>query len=395
MLIAAVCLAVQTSTPRSESKYNLVFLGQRMDAGDVRAIALGGGMQLLDDSLSVLQFNPATLTAARKVTFGAAQYFTSDRAQSDELTEQDASFKFSSFTFAFPLTSRATLAVGYRARYDADGHIVTERVTEDGESYGEFFNRRGGLTSFPLTGAFRVSTMLQVGAYYSIEKGSIENRWDIIFADKSKNIATSLVERQLSGRGYGAGIVLQPAGSVMLGVAYEGEIDYDTDVRERHTNSTSNKSYAETTTLPRRWTFSALWKPLQDYAAHGTFSFSDFSDFDGLAFPAERLHGAEVAAFGLEYTKGVGIRGVRLSIRGSVSYERMPYDFPAGERITKLVFGFGTGLNFRSGKGKIDIAIQGGTVGDRRDNGLSNRILRVYIGVSGSEIWKRERQAEF
>jgi tetratricopeptide (TPR) repeat protein len=350
IIIAAVFIIVQPSALRSESKYNLVFLGQRIDTGDIRSISLGGGMQLLDDTLSVLQLNPATIAAVRKVTFGAAQYFTSDRGQSEELTEQDASFKFSSFTFAFPLTNRVTLAVGYRGRYDADGHILTQKQTDIGEEYGEFFNRTGGLTSFPVTGAFRVANALQVGAYYSIEKGSYENRWDIIFADKTKNPAKSLVDRQLNGWGYGAGMVLRPARSFMLGVTYESEIDYDTDVRERHTNPSSNRTYAETTTLPARWTFSAVWRPLRDYAAHGAYSSSDFRDFEGLVFPAERLYQAEVATFGLEYTKGIRIRGMSFPIRTSVLYERLPYDFPAGERITKLVFGFGTGLHWRSGR---------------------------------------------
>ena len=76
-------------------------------------------------------------------------------------------------------------------------------------------------------------------------------------------------------------------------------------------------------------------------------------------------------------------------------YERLPYDFPVGERISRLLFGVGTGLHFRSGKGKIDVAVQVGKEGSIDTNQLENRIFRLYVGVSGSEVWKRKRQRKF
>lgn len=394
-LTAALCLALFTGAPSAESKYNLVFLGERMDAGDIRSVTLGGGMQIIDDSLSVLQLNPAMLTLSRKTTFGAAQYFTSDRGESPRLTETDASFKFTSFSFAFPVTKRLSFSVGYRSRYDGDGHILTNKKTGDGEPYGEFFNRSGGLTSYPVSGAFHVSDWFRVGAFYSLERGKYLDRWDIIFADRSKNPAISRIERKFSGTAYGGGVVLMPAKDALLGVTYEGEIDYDTDVKERHTNSISNVSFSETTILPARWTVSGLWKPVRLYAFYATYSFADFKDFEGMAFPAERLYQSQLVSVGMERYRSLRIGGRSFPLRASVTYEKLPYDFPEGERISKLVFGFGTGLNFRSGKGKIDVAIQGGAIGDTQTNGLRNRMIRVYIGVSGSEIWKRERQSEF
>jgi hypothetical protein len=56
---------------------------------------------------------------------------------------------------------------------------------------------------------------------------------------------------------------------------------------------------------------------------------------------------------------------------------------------------FGVGLKFRSGKGKIDLAIQGGNTGSISSNLIENRTIRIYLGVSGAETWQRHRQAEF
>ena len=55
---------------RADAKWALVFLGDRVWTGDVRAIGLGSDMQLVEDSLS-LQYNPATVAAIRKFTFAA------------------------------------------------------------------------------------------------------------------------------------------------------------------------------------------------------------------------------------------------------------------------------------------------------------------------------------
>jgi hypothetical protein len=58
--------------PRAESVFALNLLGERFNVGDARTAALGGFVQLMDDSLGVLQYNPATIAWAKRVTFGVS-----------------------------------------------------------------------------------------------------------------------------------------------------------------------------------------------------------------------------------------------------------------------------------------------------------------------------------
>lgn len=62
----------------AESVFGLNLIGMRVDSGDVRAIALGGGFHLVDDTLGVGQTNPAFLANVSRVTFSASQFFSRD-----------------------------------------------------------------------------------------------------------------------------------------------------------------------------------------------------------------------------------------------------------------------------------------------------------------------------
>jgi hypothetical protein len=393
-LALAAALVSAGSGVRADTKYGLLFLGERIWSGDARAIGLGSDYHLLEDSLA-LQHNPATFSAADKFTFNLSGYFSVNRGRSEEFTETDVSTKLASFLVAFPIVSRLSLGLGYRGLYDATGNFVTEKESDQGEAYGEFFNRTGGLTSYPFFAAVDAAQFLKVGGYFSIERGQFENRWDIIFADPSKQTAFSKLEWRMRGMGYGFGVVTKLPGRVLLGATYDGAVDYDTDIVEEHTNPSSNRETSETIRLPERWTFSASWRFHLLFSAYGAYSFRDFTTMDGTTFPCDRLYREETAALGLEYHRGIPLGKSRIPLRLGATWSRLPYDYPAGDRVTALLFELGLGLKLRSGKGKIDIAFQAGTTGDRSTNGIEDRVFRVYLGLSGAEVWRRHRQAEF
>jgi long-subunit fatty acid transport protein len=348
----------------------------------------------VEDSLA-LQHNPATAAAIRKFTFEADVYFSSNRARSGEFNETDASFTFSSFAFAVPVISRLSLGLGYRGRYSAPSGFVIEDATAGGEDYTQTYSRTGGLISFPFVAGLRVTNYLWLGGTVSVERGKYENTWQIEFQDPTYNVATSRQTWELRGTGYSAGAVLRPGGGVSLGLTWESEIDYDTDVEKRFTNSNSDSNYAESSRLPARWTVSGSWRFHKKMAVYGTWSYSDFTRFVGLAFPADRLYTENIVSAGFEYLRAVPLGKARLPVRLGVMFTRPPYDEPAGSRIDSYLVQLGTGWLSRSGKGKVDIALQAGVTGNVDTNGLEDRVFRIFIGVSGAEIWRRHRQTEF
>ena len=180
---------------------------------------------------------------------------------------------------------------------------------------------------------------------------------------------SSTQNREFSAGGWGAGAVLRPLSRVSLALAYEGAIDYDVTTEETYTNSSANVSYRETMSLPERWTGSAVVRLGGGFTAYAGASVSDFGQFRGLAFPAERLTREEVASVGLEYHKGRSL----LPIRASARFEQLPYTMPDGEKITKMAFTLGTGLLFRSRTGKLDLALQFGKTGSVDTNGYEDQ----------------------
>jgi hypothetical protein len=94
---------------------------------------------------------------------------------------------------------------------------------------------------------------------------------------------------------------------------------------------------------------------------------------------------------GLEYR----FRGTRFPIRLSGRYEQLPYTLPDGEEITEFSFALGSGLLFRTGRGKLDAAIQFGRIGSVDTNTYEDRQIRFYISITGSEQWSTKRETRY
>ena len=379
-----------TGPARGESVFGLNLVGERFDVGDGRVVALGGFVQMLDDSLGLLQYNPATVAWSKRVTFGVAGYMTSNANQTEDLERRVNAAKLSMFSFAFPLyRNRVSVGFGFRGRYDPDGDFRVEHTTPEGDAYADGYERSGGLWSVPFTIALDTGRFAKFGAFYSLERGHVQDTWIVDFDDPANQDAVSSQERTVSGDAFGVGASLRPTARISLGVVYESKIDYDVGVEEHYTNATADTAYAEVAALPERWVVSACWRVAHAVSVYAGASVSDFTKFSGFDFPASRLVREEVASLGVEY------RLKNKPIRASVRYEKLPYTLPDGQEITKMVFALGSGLMFRSGKGKLDAALQFGETGAVETNGFADRSVRFILSITGSEEWKRKREDRY
>jgi hypothetical protein len=388
-VLFAAALALLSVAPdvRADSVFALNLVGERVNVGDARVAALGGFVQTVDDSLGVLQYNPAALAWMKRFSFGVAGYFTSDQNKSADLEQRDNSTTLTHVIFAFPLyRDRVTAGFGFRGRYDPDGEFSVPGVTSEGDAYNDNYERGGGLFAIPFSVAVDAGNYAKLGAFFSLERGKIEETWVKDFEDPNAD-ATSTRERTFSGHCFGAGFVTRPVSRLSIGLTYESEIDYDVDVSERFTSSSSDTSSSETAKLPARMTLSAVIRMSRDFTLFLGGSLSDFQDFEGLGFPESRLTQEQTAAIGLEYRLGAS----RFPIRGSFRYEQFPYTMPDGEEITKMAFTIGTGKLMKRGRGKVDIALELANAGSVDTNGYADRSVRFFLSISGSEDWKRER----
>jgi long-subunit fatty acid transport protein len=377
------------------SVYNQILIGERLEAGDVRSITLGGSTQLIPDSLGVLQLNPAMLALIDRVTIGMNLFVGVDKGSSEEYSERDVSSGFGAFRAAFMLPRGLVFSLGYRARYDPDGTFSTTETTDSGDAFTTTYSKSGGLFSLPLSLSFDLSRFLSFGFTYSFESGFVEERWDRIFEDPTIAPGAGIRKEEVSGNGFGGGVVLHLTKGFMVGANYESEIDYDTEVRDRFTQESLDTSYVSTMRLPAQASAGVTWVVSESFLIAGSYAYSDFSEFVGLNFPSERLGPETSLAVGLEFTKGISLRGARLPVRLGFNYQEYPYEHPEGETLNKWLFSIGTGLKIRGGKGKMDLALQFGQTGSIDPNLIEDRLVRIYVGLSGSEKWSRKGADEF
>lgn len=395
---ALVLLAAALVSPddaRGTSLFSMNLLGEKLESGDVRAIALGGATQLLTDSLGVLQLNPALMARLGRVVIGTSQLVALDEGRSTDFTERDISFKFSALRGAFPIADLFVFSLGYVGRYDPDGSFSERDVTAAGDPFTTTLEKSGGLFSVPVGVSFNLSKYASVGLVYSFEQGFIQERVDTRFDDPTFTPGAGIKREEFSSNGFSGGLVLFPTRSLMIGGMYESEIDYDSDITEKFTQTVLDTAYSSSATLPSRTNVGLTWRMSGVLTLHGSAAWRDFADFKGLAFPLDRLRREESYAFGAEYTKGVPFKGRRYPLRVSVAFSKLPYEHPVGETVNKFVIGFGTGIRLGGGKGKLDIAFRVGKVGSIDGNNLEDRIFRVYLGISGSEVWRRKAGRDY
>jgi len=248
-----------------------------------------------------------------------------------------------------------------------------------------------GLFAVPITIAYDAGDYAKIGAFYSLERGTIESRWLIDFEEGNAD-ALSIEERRLTGHGLGAGLVSRPVSKLSIGLTWESKIDYDVEVhrdphrlqRERRVHGRGHAARAHLTPvglLPHRARLRGLRRRF------------------GVRLP--RLRGTRVPAGTAWRAKrsppwawSTGSSGPRIPVRASFRYEQLPYTLPDGEEIKRLAFTIGTGFVLRGGRGKIDTALQFGSTGSVDTNQFADRSVRVYVSITGSEEWKREREGE-
>lgn len=382
-------LALVPARASATSVFSMVFIGERLENGDTRAISLGGSQQLVGDSLSVLAYNPAELARATRVMIGATGQLGSDQGRNSSIAERDVSMVFPTFKVAFPFYKVAVLSVGYVGRYNPDGSFLVEDETGAGVTYIQRRTFSGGLFSVPFTAAFNVTRFASVGLTYAIEGGFVEERWDTQFGALLYVPGAGFKKENVNASSYGGGVVLRPLRRVMLGGTWESQIDYDSDIGIRYTQSEFDTTYSSSATLPSRWTLAATVGLTRYLRVAGSYYSSDFSKFSGFSLDTSSLRKEISLSLGIEWDDVIPTPFFRMPLRASFNYQQLPFDFPAGSDVTRTLFGLGSGFVLGGGKGKLDFGLQIGKTGSVDKNTIEDRLVRLYFSITGSEDWRR------
>jgi hypothetical protein len=169
----------------------------------------------------------------------------------------------------------------------------------------------------PISVAADLGRYAKIGGTFALERGTIENRWLVDFEGTGTADASSEQINEVRGNSFGAGVVVRPITGISVGVAYEARSTTTSTCRRASPTRPRTRYIPPPSRQPERWTASLTWRIVRGLTVYGGASMSDFTKFEGLDFPSDRLAQERVASVGLEYR----IHGTRFPIRASARFE--------------------------------------------------------------------------
>lgn len=372
---------------RAQSVFALGHLGLRVDGADAHAVTLGGAHVSVPDSLAVLQENPAMLAWIDRVTVGVDARGVSGINRTSSLSDREGTVDVPAIGVGFTVRRTLHLGVAYRARTSARAAFSTPRIAPDGTPYVERFERSGGLFAIPVGAALALGRYVRVGGYVSYEVGAIDDRWTTDFDPADGLDAQSTRRREFRGTGWGGGVALTPRRGVLLAVAYDARVRYDTDVSLTHTNALADSTAFEVTEWPERWSATLRVSPTRRTAVTLAGATRDTRAFQGSVMAPGRRRRQWIVSLGYEQGGVIGA----LPVRASVAVEQLPWEL-GGASIRRVAVALGTRWTPPGRRAKFDVGVFVERVGRRARNGFETSGVGLVIGLSGAETWRHHRE---
>lgn len=368
-----------------ESVFNLPLPGLPGTGESIRSRGMGGAPGGLAGG-SFSMDNPAWIAGAER-----AGLYLSLLGQRTTAEDRQASGDFDDVIFpmgqAVVPAFGAVIGVGYYQHLDFDASIESSILFE-GDTVPVGFDSDGGVGILAPTLGFALDERTSAGMSLDIHLGSRE-------VVRSVSIPGELATRDTLARDFGGvgltlGVTRELWPGMRVGVAYRLRPDLDSEVTragdpdlvggESEFRLPDELLVEATARLSERLRFGAGLR----YAGwEGDFQ-------DDLADVETALADAWEAGGGIEFAPGSPVAyviGPEAPLRVGYRWRRLPIridDEPVGE--WSLALGYSRGFGVLS---RIDVALEYGRRGDLETNGLSEKFVRVGVGMGVFEIWRR------
>lgn len=382
-LFAAMPAAAQ------ESVFNLPTLGVPSSGEPVRARALGGAGFGLDREPFSLEA-PAQLARFGRagVHFSAiGQRLTVENAASTGELE-DVSFPMGQVVF--PAWAGTALAMGFYQFVDFDAAITSEILFE-GDTLPLSLSSSGGITVLAPAIAWAPNDRTALGASLDVYLGSRDIIRRVGTEDLTPGAVVTADSLTRDFRAAGFSLSAEQrlgSGETRLVAAWRWRPTIESEVTDAPSGGLegtsadyklpSELSLGGTTRLSRRATISAILR------------WSDWSAFDDPA-GSEYDSSVEVGG-GIELepgTRWLWMFGPGAPLRAGLRWRRLPLRV-GGETVEEWVASVGHGRSFFAGWSRFDLVLEAGRRGDVDTHGLSERFVRLGVGLSAFEQWRRD-----
>jgi hypothetical protein len=386
--LAALALAASLAGSPAlgqESVFNLPLPGLPASGESVRSRGMGGVAAGLPGENFTLD-NPAWLA-----DFERAGLYLSLLGQRTTAEDVDASGEFDDVVFPMAQAAvpafGAVIGVGYAQYLDFDAGIESSLVFE-GDTVPAGLESEGGVGMLSPSLSLRLDERTSAGLALDVYLGSREVVRSISVPEP---IGTSdTLARDFGGVGLAFGVARDLGGGARVGVAYRLRPDLNSEVtramdpdligREAEIRLPDEVLVEASVRVSDRLSMGAAarwagWEGTRDEDLDGaTTDVGDALDLGG----------------GLEFAPQSPILfviGPDAPLRVGYRWRRFPLRLD-GEPVSEWALGLGYSRGFGR-LSRVDVAVEIGGRGDVQEHGVSERFVRVGVGMAVFEVWRR------
>lgn len=385
---AAVVLLVAIGLPApaaaQESAFNVAGFGVPAGGESVSTRATGGAVTGLHREVFSVD-NPA-----RMGWFDRAGLYLSLLGQRTEIESERATGDFDDVVFpvgqvVVPVEWNVVAGVGFAQVLDFDARFES-RTAFEGDSVDADFISEGSLIALSPGVAWRIDERTSAGAAIEVYLGSREiSRGIFLTGSTSGAISTrDTLVRDFRGTGVAVGIERRFGSRASVALAWRGRPALESEI---------TRSSAEGI-VGRKAEFDLPDEVLLEVAGRPAGSLDlglalRRAGWSGVGEGEGREDLVEVGG-GLEWRPADGflyLLGPESPLRAGARWRRLPAAV-GGEPVTEWSAALGHGRSFGD-RSRIDLVVELGRRGSLEENGISERFVRLGVGVAAFERWER------
>jgi hypothetical protein len=394
-LATVLVLAAGPNAPAfGQSIFGLNYLGEHGFTGSASYRALGLSSYAVIDSAGAVSANPASLADLTRLTFSLVEILSVSNVRSGSEAAYESRFQLPSVMFGVPLRKGLVFGFGYRTEFAGKGDFSFEYPIENSVTAYEVYRHRSGLFSAPLSLAWRPVPWARFAGAYHIERGSIEDAYRVEYRREFYSSVESKRVRSFSGSSWSGSTLLNVHPRLSLGFGWNSGVSYEGDETFTYSRAEFDSIAEWRFELPSSWEAGAAFGITERYWVSAHFWQRGAPETRGFEQLAGSIGDERLVAFGVEKRPGrAGSFFTRIPLRLGFYENRWHLEYPAGSPVKSRFVTFGSGFDLPGGPGKMDLSFEIGQIGSIGDNGVDERVFRMAVGLSASEIWSRRKTA--
>jgi len=378
-------LALAAPLAAQESVFNLPTLGVPATGESIRSRALGGGGLGLDGE-------PFSLEApAQLARFGRAGFHLSAVGQKVTVENEDGSGELEDVAFpmgqvVFPAWRRTALAIGFYQFVDFDAAVRTE-VLFEGDTLPAALTSEGGISVLAPAVGWAPDRSTAVGASVDVYLGSRRLVRELGTEELTPGavVTSDSLTRDFRAVGFTVSAERQFA-DARLAAAWHWRPTVDSEITDAPAGLEGSSTEFD---LPSELILGGATRVSRRIVASAALRWSDWGSFED---PAGSEYGSSIElGGGIEIAPGsrwMRVFDPESPLRLGLRWRRLPLRVQ-GQPVTEWVASAGYGRGFLASWSRVDVVVETGRRGDLGTHGLTERFVRLGIGVSAFEQWRR------